>query len=77
MMKDSEEEKIKLAYCHMDVNEQGIDEMEQSYGSIKFNRVGCIKNYNELPLLIHCRMRDNSSMFLSPVYKNLIFLCSF
>ena len=25
----------------------------------------------------HCRMRDKSSMFLSPVFKKLIFLCSF
>ena len=25
----------------------------------------------------HCRMRDKSSMFLSAVFKNLIFLCSF
>ena len=25
----------------------------------------------------HCRMSDKSSMFLSAVFKNLIFLCSF
>ena len=25
----------------------------------------------------HCGMRDKSSMFLSPLFKNLIFLCSF
>ena len=25
----------------------------------------------------HCRMRDESSMFSSPEFKNLIFLCSF
>ena len=25
----------------------------------------------------HCGMRDKSSMFLSPVFKNQIFLCSF
>ena len=25
----------------------------------------------------HCRMRNKSSMFLSAIYKNLIFLCSF
>ena len=24
----------------------------------------------------HCGMREKSSMFLSPVFKNLIFLCS-
>ena len=27
--------------------------------------------------LYHCRMRDKSSMFISTVFKNLIFLCSF
>ena len=31
----------------------------------------------ELDLESHCRMRGKSSMFLSPEFKNPIFLCSF
>ena len=27
--------------------------------------------------VVHCRMRDKRSMFLSTVFKNLIFLCCF
>ena len=40
-----------------------------------------LTKYAQLGILFlkqpHCRMRDKSSMFLSAIFKNVIFLCSF
>ena len=37
----------------------------------------CVLLFSGFHAGLHCGMRDKSSMFLSAVFKNLIFLCSF
>ena len=45
--------------------------------NVMFYTLGCLRGIFSFYYCSHCGMRDNGSMFLCAVFKNLIFLCSF
>ena len=60
---------VFLRYCEREFD---LDKIDMEKFQMNGELIVFPSNHN-----IHCRMRVKSSMFLSTIFKNLIFLCSF